>query len=190
MIVKRSDVQWLWKRHPLLSAEMKASTIRGTLCLSSYYDKEANKLISGDALTIGRNDTFIADRFLIEIHLDDNDGNGWPKVYEIGSRHRATAKRYAMPVVDLHLYPEGYACLGLSYPMEPSATLRYFIEGLVEPFFYRLSYIDHYGTAAARADLWPEYSHGRRGHREHRELSRSDEWQAVLEESLLYLRER
>ena len=190
MILNRSDVQWLWKRHPLLAADTKRSTIRGTLRLSAYYDKDANKLISDDALTIGRNDTFIADQFLIEIDLGDVDSNGWPKVYEIGLRHRATAKRYVIPVTDLHFYPEGYACLGLLFPMEPSATFRYFIVGLVEPFFYRLSYINHYGIAAARADLWPEYSHGSRGHQEHRELSYSDEWHAVLEESLLYLRER
>ncbi|MCY3545134.1 MAG: hypothetical protein OXH22_14020 [Chloroflexi bacterium] len=190
MILKRSDVQWLWKRHSLLSAEMKASTIRGTLSISSYYDRETNKLISGDGLSIGRNETFIADRFLIEIHLDDVDSNGWPKVYEVGFRHRVIAKRNAIPEADLHFYPQGYACLGLSHRMEPSVTLRYFIVGLVEPFFYRLSYVDHYGIAAARDDLWPEYSHGDRGHQEHRELSQSDEWRAVLEESLLHYQER
>ena len=190
MIVEKSDIQWLRKHHPLLAAGMKASTITGTLCISSYYDKGADKLISGDVSSIGRNDTFIADRFLIEVHLGDVDSNGWPKVYEIGLRHRATAKRYTIPVIDLHFYPQGYACLGLPYPVEPPITLRYFLVGLVEPFFYRLSYIDHYGIAAARADLWPEYSHGPRGHREHRELCQSTEWHVVLEESLSYLQGR
>ena len=188
MIIDRSDLLWLWNRHPLLATGMKASTIKGTLSISSYYCKEDNKFISDDVLRIGRNDTFIADRFLVEIHLDDVDSNGWPKVYDVGLRHLATAKRYTIFATDLHFYPQGYACLGLLYPAEPPSTLRYFIVGLVEPFFYRLSYIDHYGIAAARADLWPEYSHGNRGHQEHGEISQSDEWHAILEESLLYLR--
>ena len=189
MIVNGRDLKWLWKRHPLLSVEMKISTIKGTLRLSSYYDKVSNKLVSGDALSIGGNDTFIADQFLIEVDLDNFDSNGWPKVYEIGSRHRVTAKRFAIPVSDLHFYPQGYACLGLLYPMEQSTTFRYFIVGLVEPFFYRLSYIDHYGIAAARADLWPEYSHGIRGYQEHSEISGTNEWHAFIKENLMHIQE-
>ena len=47
-------------------------------------------------------------------------------------------------------------------------TLEHFVAELVEPFFYRLAYVDLYGLPAARADLWPELSHGEAGLREHR----------------------
>ena len=48
-------------------------------------------------------------------------------------------------------------------------TLEYFVTEIVEPFFYRLAYVDLYGLAAARVDLWPEHSHGIAGLIEYQE---------------------
>lgn len=58
--------------------------------------------------------------------------------------------------------------MGLPHPEDETFTFRRFIEAMVEPFFYRLAYVDLYGIAAARQDLWGEYSHGKAGLLEHR----------------------
>ena len=42
-------------------------------------------------------------------------------------------------------------------------SIRGFLEELVIPFFYRLSYTEKFGIAASRNDLWGEYSHDEEG---------------------------
>lgn len=161
MDITSSDLWWLWEHHPLLSPRLSASEIVGTLELSAYY--EAGRMVTGRHPAARSRETFVADEFAIRIDVDAADINGWPKVYEIGFRHSFVAKRYRVPLADLHFYPTGYACLGFSYPWDPPLTLRHFLTELVTPFFYRLAYVDRYGLAAARADLWPEHSHGTKG---------------------------
>ena len=164
------DVQWLEKHHPRLAAGLNAPAVLGTLEISAYYDAEARKIVAGRHFAIGRQDTFIVDQFVINMRLDEKDLNGWPKVYEVGQRHRSIAAREGIPTADLHFYAEAYACLGFSYPWDPPLTLAQFMTDLVEPFFYRLAYADLYGLTAAHADLWPEHSHGKAGIREHKKI--------------------
>ena len=160
MKVTDSDLCWLWRHQPLLSPRPHSSKVEGTLRISAYYDRESGQMITGRALTVASHETFVADQFGINIHLDALDTNGWPKVFEIGLRYRLIAKRHRIPVDDLHFYASGYTCLGFRYPWDPSFTLARFLAELVEPFFYRLAYVDLYGLKAARADLWAEHSHG------------------------------
>ena len=169
MNVSLEGLLWLWKHHPLLSISKNASKVAGILEVSAHYDRDAGQVLSGRHLTVQTNDTFIADRFSISIELDIGGTDAWPKVYETGLRHRTTASRNNIPVRDLHFYPTGEACLGFDYPWDPPLTLEYFLSEIVEPFFYRLAYVDLYGLAATRNDLWPEHSHGIIGLIEHQE---------------------
>ena len=162
------DVRWLQKHHPLLAAGLNAPAVLGTLEIADYYDKGTKKIVSGRRFEVGNNDTFITDQFVIDVRLKEKDHNGWPKVYDVEQRYRSIARRYRIPTADLHFYNAGHACLGFSYPWDPPLILKQFVTGLVEPFFYRLAYVDLYGLAAARADLWPEHSHGKAGIREHK----------------------
>ena len=164
-----SDVRWLWGHQPLLATGLSASKVAGVLEISAYYDRDARRLVTGRHPDVRDHDTFISDQFAIDIRLNASDSNGWPKVYDIGMRHRKIAKRCGIPVDDLHVYPGGYACLGLTYPWDPPLTLQNFLTGMVEPFFYRLAYVGLYGLIASRADLWPEYSHGERARSEYQE---------------------
>lgn len=164
------DVQWLEKHQPRLAAGLIAPAVVGTLDISAYYDKETRKIVTGPHFAFGRQDTFIAAQFVIDIRLEEKDNNGWPKVYEVGQRHRSIAVREGIPAVDLHFYGDGHACLGFNYPWDPPLTLAQFMTSLVEPFFYRLAYVDLYGLTAARADLWPEHSHGKAGFLEHKKI--------------------
>lgn len=169
MKVTWNDVQWLRKHQPRLAAGVGVPQVVGTLEVSAYYDREDQQIATGRRFGVGDHDTFIADHFVIDIQLNAKDRNGWPKVYDVTKRHRSIARRYGIPVADLHFYSDGHSCLGLTYPWDPPFTLEHFVAELVEPFFYRLAYVDLYGLPAARADLWPEYSHGAVGLREHKQ---------------------
>ena len=170
MILSLDDVQWLGKHQPRLAAGLNAPAVVGTLDISAYYDKEARKIVMDRYFPLGCQDVFISDHFGIDIRLKEKDHNGWPKVYEVGRRHQSIAVREGIPSVDLHFYGDGHACLGFDYPWDPPLTLSQFMTSLVEPFFFRLAYVDLYGVAAARADLWPEHSHGKAGIREHKKV--------------------
>ena len=169
MRISEGSVRWLWQNQPLLARGYRASKIAGTLELSAYYEGHSRRVVSSRHHSPQSHETYIADQFAVEIRLDVLDSNGWPRVREVGLRHQAIARRYGVAIDDLHFYPNGEACLGLAYPWDPTLTLENLVEGLVEPFFYRLAYVDIYGLTAAREDLWPEYSHGTKGHREHSE---------------------
>ena len=178
--IDESDIRWLWEHQPLLASGLSTSKIAGTIEISAYYDGHARRVVSNQYHSLHSHQSYIADQFAIEIRLDSLDSNGWPKVKEVGFRHQSVARRYGVPVTELHFYRNGDACLGLAYPWDPPLTLENFVEGLVEPFFYRLSYADIYGLTAARNDLWPEYSHGSAGRQEHfediRRLSRLSDY--------------
>ena len=188
MRISEAGVRWLWQNQPLLARGYRASKIIGTLEVSAYYEGHSRRVVSNRYHSPQSHETYIADQFAIEIRLDVLDSAGWPKVKEVGLRHQSIARRYGVPVEDLHFYRNGDACLGLAYPWDPALTLENLVEGLIEPFFYRLAYADIYGLTAARNDLWPEYSHGMAGHREHSEDVRrfsalSDPLSGVLDTS-------
>ena len=167
MRITWEDVQWVGKHQPQLVAGPGSTMVVGILEASAYYDRKSQRIVAGQRFAVGRHDSFIADQFPIAIRLDDSDQNGWPKVYDLAKRYCSIAERYHIPVADLHFYSDSHACLGLTYPWDPPFTLRGFLVNLVQPFFYRLAYVDVYGLSAARADLWPEYSHGKTGLLEH-----------------------
>ena len=77
------------------------------------------------------------------------------------------AKKCGVPPIDLHFDPDGWCCLGISHSRERDLTIGRFLHQLVVPFFYRLSYAERFGLAAARHDLWGEYAHGEEGFRQH-----------------------
>ena len=168
MNVTNDDFWWLLKNHPLLSVNAGTSIIEGILEISAYYDRDLGQLFGSRHLTARTRDTFVADRFAIRMEFNAGDIQNWPRVYDDLLRYRAIARRHKIPIEDLHFYSTGEACLGLEYPWDPIFALEYFLTEIVVPFFYRLSYVDLYGLAAARADLWREYPHGMAGLVEHR----------------------
>lgn len=172
MKVELADIQWLRDHQPGLWAGFGCAAVSGILRISAYYDAAVNRLVSETRANARGRPTYLADDFAVSVKLADTDGHGWAKVYDATGRYRGIARRYGIPEADLHFYPGGRACLGLPYPDDCPFTVRSFVASLVEPFFYRLAYVDLYGLAAARRDLWPEYSHGKAGILEHRRLLR------------------
>lgn len=162
MKITNSDIKWLESRFPNLQYEEDSQRIVGELDFCAAYDNELGKvIIGGGTKKVNR---LICDVFEIEICLSIPDGNRWPKVYEVGGRRCQITKKCNSPIIDLHFYSDDNACcLGLKFPDNRSLSIRSFLEELVIPFFYRLSYTEKFGLAASRNDLWGEYSHGEEG---------------------------
>ena len=162
MKITDKEIEWLGLHFPNLQCESNFSKIVGELDFCAAYDNESGKVIVGDS--IKKANRFIRDVFKIEICLGILDGNGWPKVYEIGGRHPQIAKKCNVKIIDLHFYSDDDACcLGIKYGDNRRFSIKGFLVELVIPFFYRLSYIEKFGIAASRNDLWGEYSHGEKG---------------------------
>ena len=163
----QADLEWLAATFPNLGHDPEAGVIEGELDVHAAYDREQGKLhIGSDGVTMSM-DSYLRDSFSIRIGLDTLDHNGWPTVYEVGGRHALIAEREAIDTIDLHFYPDGACCLGLQLLADRRTTLKEFMDELVVPFFYRLSYTDVHGLGAARNFLWAEYSHGDQGLREY-----------------------
>ena len=162
MKITNSDIRWLESCFPNLQYEVDSQKIIGELDFCAAYVSESGKVIVGDN---ARNlERFICDVFEIEICLRISDGNGWPKVYEVGGRHHQIVQEWNVKLADLHFYSDDDACcLGLKFRDNRSLTIRDFLEKLVIPSFYRLSYTEKFGIAASQNDLWGEYSHGEKG---------------------------
>ena len=167
MKIPEREIKWLETNLPTLQYDPNFSKVTGELRFCAAHDNDAGKLEIGEhTKTMNR---FIRDAFKIEIHLGNLDGNGWPKVYEVGGRHNQIAKKYNVPIIDLHFHPDDDSCcLGIKYGGIRSFRIKEFFLELVIPFFYRLSYTEEFGIENSSKDLWEEYSHGKKGHEEYK----------------------
>lgn len=165
--LRPADFQWLAASFPNLRYDSDAGIIAGELELRAAYDSEREKLHIGSDEATMRMGSYLSDSFSIRIELDSLDQNGCPTVYEVGGRHARIADRENVATIDLHFFPDGACCLGLQLLSNRRTTLKEFMDEMVVPFFYRLSYTDVYGLGAAREFLWAEYSHGDLGVREY-----------------------
>ena len=167
MKITDKEIKWLELYFPNLQYETDSQKIIGELDFCAAYDNKLGKLVIDDR--VRKANRLICDVFEIEIYLGIPDRNGWPKVYEVGGRHHQIAKKCNVETIDLHFYSDDDACcLGLKFPDNRNLSIRGFLEELVIPFFYQLSYTEKFGIAASRNDLWGEYSHGEAGPREYR----------------------
>ena len=165
--LRPEDLEWLAASFPDLHYDREAGVIAGELELRAAYQREQGKLRIGSDDATASMDSYLCDSFSIRIKLDALDQNGWPTVYEVGGRHARIADRENIETIDLHFYPDGACCLGLQILADRRTTLKEFMDELVIPFFYRLSYTDVHGVGAARQCLWAAYSHGDQGLREY-----------------------
>ena len=162
MKINKHDREWLALHFPLLRYELSSSKIVGKLDFDAAYDNKSGKVIIGEGAKEA--ELFLGDVFEIEICLDKSGGSGWPKVYEVGGCHLQIAERNNVKTVDLHFYSDDdNCCLGIKYGDNRGLRIERFLYDLVIPFFYRLSYTEKFGIAAARNNLWGEYPHGGAG---------------------------
>ena len=169
-----ADMRWLRDNFPNLSYDAGRRRIEGELDFCASYDKSSRKLRierNGRNEAIRKSSSFIADVYEVEIHFNSESisGNGWPRVYEVGDRHVQIARKCGVRAIDLHFFSEdGSCCLGIRYTQDKNLTVRRFIDELVIPFFYRLSFVERNGLAVARNYLWQDLPHGDEGYRNYR----------------------
>ena len=162
-----SDLEWLALSCPGLLYDAATYEITGDIAFCAAYDSSMKRLRIGDDAAHRRLDSFLCDSFSLRIDLATIDSNGWPRVYEVGGRHTQISSKHKVDTIDLHFYPDGSCCLGIRFSSERHLTIERFLDEIVIPFFYRLSYVDRHGLLAAKRDLWGEYSHGEDGIREY-----------------------
>ena len=166
MKITDKEIEWLGLHFPNLQYEADSQKIAGKLDFCAAYDNESGEVIVGDSAR--QEEGFIRGNFEIEIDLEVFDANGWPRVYEVGGRHRQIAKKWNIEIIDLHVFSDdGMCCLGIKYGDKRNYNIRSFLAELIIPFFYRLSYTEEFGIAASRKELWGEYSHGEKGQLEY-----------------------
>ena len=164
-----TDLEWLASNFPELTYGSGDRSIVGELRFCAAFDRESGRLKLGDTREHRAVDTFLCDAFKVRLELGHVEVNAWPTVYEVGGRCIDIAEQNQCVMADLHFFGDGACCLGLKYSVERNLTVERFMQELVIPFFYRLSYTDRYGLSAARVDLWGEYSHGDAGVREYQD---------------------
>ncbi len=101
----------------------------------------------------------IIDNYEISIAVPATYPDRLPHVSELGGRVVAAAKKHSKDVLDAHWSSQNGACLCVKQEEKikfPSGSdMVFFIENLVIPYFYGLSYFEEYGRWP-----WREYSHG------------------------------
>ena len=163
-----ADIAWMRAGFPSLTYDPETHAIEGILAFSAAYDGASGKIRIGWEDSGSERASLLSDAFSIRVNLGELDANGWPPVYETGGRYRKIADREGVNEIDLHFFKDGQCCLGIQYAYNPRRlTAETLIDELLIPFFYRLSYVDRYGLASARRDLWGEYAHGEEGYQQY-----------------------
>ena len=158
----------MWARCiPGLLYDKNANEIAGEIASCAAYDSGIDRVRIGNDDAHRRLASFLCDSYSLRIDLNSIDRNGWPRVYEVGGHHQTISTKQNVDAIDLHFYPDGSCCLGIRFSPERLLTLERFIDELVIPFLYRLSYVDKNGLPAAKKDLWGEYAYGDDGFRQY-----------------------
>lgn len=144
LTLNEDEIEWLRSRYVGLRVQDKNGyvSVHGALEFSAMHEG------------VELQDTF---RILIEFR--ESKRTNLPKVYETGGRTKRLSKETSTSLADLHVVEDGSACL-CAKPEEGSYfpegfDVYVFIEGLVVPYFYALTYFEQYHRWP-----WPTRSHG------------------------------
>ena len=153
--------------HPELKFNPSTNEIIGKLSFCAGFDGGLGKLLIGEDETARSLSTFLCDSFKIRIAISTLDLFGRPQVFLCGDRVKRIAEIQSVSTLDLHFYANGACCLGIKYVSDRNRTLESFLNELLIPFLYRVSFIEKRGIDAAKRELWNEYSHSEEGLQEY-----------------------
>ena len=169
MIVRQHDVDWLRSEYPNLYLDASNQVVLGELDFCAEFDMCSRIMKVGGHASRRPETIYIRDVYEIEVrlgpaHIDSK--SGWPKVYEAGGKLDEIKRTTHASLADLHFYLDRSCCLGIRFTRDENLTIGKFLQKLVVPFFFRLSYVSRNGLAAAQRDLWNEHSHSKKGYEE------------------------
>ena len=162
-VISPSEIEDLASRHPALAYDPGANVITGKLRLQASYRGEGKGLLI-NAPRRENDKMYLEDDFDVEIQLtyEPNYLIPWPPVYETGGRAQRIMQERNVPKEDLHFFTTesgvNQCCLGLQNTDVWRGIIP-FMDEIVTPFFYRLSYASRFGVARAESDLWRAYGH-------------------------------
>lgn len=119
-----------------------------------YIEKQCGNLTEWEIEPCNQNALeCISGDYLIEVDLKQKNGNGYPRVFEIGEKIERLANKLGKRVIDLHLYPQDKrCCLGINIAR---TSLSEFILYDVYPYFVWQAYYYKY----RKVPPCGEYSH-------------------------------
>lgn len=176
--INEDDQSWLQANYPGLKIyrnNVGVVEIVGTLSFSMIFLKEGGYVINPAPDFAGG--LKIEDEYQIRVELKKSSVSDLPQVYETGSRINDVAERRKLKLEDLHVNPNGAACLCIKpeeiQNLSEGFNLKDFFNNLVIPFFYAQSYFE-----TMSGWPWGEYGHGITGliewYRDQRHFSTSD----------------
>ncbi len=163
-MLSENVVKQIRKLYPSLKyiTENGKNRLKGSLDFRACYNNSNEKFIIDPSEKMIISDTYIDDKYDIEIEFLRGFPKQFPLVREVGRRIQQIAEKYSLKDVrDLHINKNqnNAICLcpqpaeKLKYPDE--IDLVHFMNNLVVPFFYGLSYYNKFGSWP-----WNEYPHG------------------------------
>lgn len=163
-MLSENVIKQIGKFYPDLKyiTENGKNCLKGSLNFRACYNNSNEEFIIDPSEKMIISDTYIDDKYDIEIEFLRGFPKQFPLVREVGGRIQQIAEKYSLKdVTDLHINKNqnNAICLcpqpaeKLKYPDE--IDLVHFMNNLVVPFFYGLSYYDKSGSWP-----WNEYPHG------------------------------
>lgn len=163
-MLSENVVKQIRKLYPSLKyiTENGKNCLKGSLNFHACYNNSNEEFIIDPSEKMIISDTYIDDKYDIEIEFLRGFPKQFPLVKEVGGRIQQIAEKYSLKdVTDLHINKNqnNAICLcpqpaeKLKYPDE--IDLVHFMNNLVVPFFYGLSYYNKSGSWP-----WNEYPHG------------------------------
>jgi hypothetical protein len=163
-MLSENVIKQIGKFYPDLKyiTENGKNCLKGSLNFRACYNNSNEEFIIDPSEKMIISDTYIDDKYDIEIEFLRGFPKQFPLVREVGGRIQQIAEKYSLKDVrDLHInkIQNNAICLcpqpaeKLKYPDE--IDLVHFMNNLVVPFFYGLSYYDKSGSWP-----WNEYPHG------------------------------
>lgn len=139
--------------------------LAGEFCFVAFYDVGKDELTLNPPESTATSNYYISDSFQIEIEFLTEYPASFPLVRETGGRIKAIVEKYKIvDIRDLHVNKNQNEAVCLC--PKPAESLRYpngvdllhFMNNLVVPFFFGLSYFEKHQKWP-----WSEYSHGEMG---------------------------
>lgn len=163
-MLSENVIKQIRKLYPDLKyiTENGENCLKGILNFRACYNNSNEEFVIDPSEKMIISDTYIDDKYDIEIEFLRGFPTKFPLVREVGGRIQQIAEKYSLKdVTDLHINKNqnNAICLcpqpaeKLKYPDE--IDLVHFMNNLVVPFFYGLSYYDKSGSWP-----WNEYPHG------------------------------
>jgi|AntAceMinimDraft_17_1070374.scaffolds.fasta_scaffold08082_4 hypothetical protein len=163
-ILSENVIKQIGKHYPDLKyvTENEKNYLKGSVNFRACYNDSEEIFIINPSEKMLIPDSYIDDKYDIEIEILRGFPKLFPLVREVGGRIQQIAEKHSLKdVIDLHINKnqDNAICLcpkpaeKLKYP--DKIDLVHFMNNLVVPFLYGLSYYDKFGSWP-----WNEYSHG------------------------------